>query len=188
MSQILKQQTSSKSRRTMTSRYAGELSWRISRIPCERKERGDGGKDEDGPYLRPKRRTPLRFDQIQEGPQDPFCADAPSNVEENHGTTERRGEYRRWTERGRIPRLTIGMFSGSPIQRRRRKKREAPRIYRVTLGLFQYRPNWYCRHLSCRCPFITKAAYATAALIFSFTSTRDFFQASSRYSGKYDDV
>lgn len=64
-----------------------------------------GEKEKDGPYLRPKRRTPLRFDQIHEGPQDPFCANARGNVEEDHRTMKKRRERAgnvRATERGRV--------------------------------------------------------------------------------------
>lgn len=103
---------SSESRCTMTSRYTEELSWRIGRIPFKkggmRKKRRRKRKKKmkkkatkikkkkkrDGPYLRPKRRTPLRFDQIHEGPQDPFCANARGNVEKDHGTTKKRRERR----------------------------------------------------------------------------------------------
>lgn len=116
---------SPKSHCTMTSRYTEELSWRIGRIPFEAEKEGaqeEGGKknlkknekkwkkvgeegEEDDPYLRPKRRTPLRFDQIQEGPQDPFCANAQGNVEVDHETMERRRIYVgnvQSTKRGRI--------------------------------------------------------------------------------------
>lgn len=77
----------------------------------QRGEGGEGKKDwrkkkekskkEDGPYLRPKRRTPLRFDQIHEGPQDPFCANAQGNIEEDRGM-ERRKRWRRTTGNVRV--------------------------------------------------------------------------------------
>lgn len=80
---------------------------RGKKLKKEREEVEEGGEEgeEDDPYLRPKRRTPLRFDQIQEGPQDPFCANAQGNVEVDHETMEKRRIYVgnvQSTKRGRI--------------------------------------------------------------------------------------
>lgn len=152
--------------------------------------------------LRPKRRTPLRFDQIQEGPQDPFCANAQGNVEEDHGTMKKRrihmGSCGRQREDESGPGLTIGMFSGSDTEGARgEKKRRNParaRIYRVTLSeLFQYRPKAELV-LSSSFPsrsFIKSSRATAAAFVFFLASTQDFFflfQTSSHYSGKYDAI
>jgi len=70
---------------------------------------------------------PLRFDQIQEGPQDPFCANAQGNVEEDHRTTKKRRIHRdRAADEERTnPGLTIGMFL-APIPGQEEGKKEEP--------------------------------------------------------------
>jgi len=136
--------------------------------------------------LRLKRRMPLRFDQIQEGPQDPFCANAQGNVEEDHGTTKKRRIHRnRATDRERTSRRSRtddrNVFCLRYRGTRGGKKRRNParaRIYRVTLSeLFQYRPKAELV-LSSSFPsrsFIKSCRATAAVLVFFLVSTQVFF-------------
>lgn len=130
------------------------------------------------PY--PKIKTFLRFDQIQEGSQNLFCAKVQGNVRENH---DRDSEKKNDVEREKRERVKFRIDDRNIFSLRYRGAGEEKRkkwracIYRVTLfGLFQYPSPKKDKE---------RAKESTELVLSSSSSSRSFIKRSSSHTPTY---